>query len=381
MEKWDVVIVGGGPAGSTCAARLQAAGLSVLVLDKNDFPRDKPCAGWITPQVVQSLTLDVEEYRSGRVWQPIHGFRCGLIDGGCVDTRYDQAVSYGIRRCEFDWYLLRRSGVRAALGEPVTRLDCAQDGWVINGRYHARLLVGAGGHFCPVARHLGVRRQHTGQVVVAQEAEFVLAPRQREQVRVNPEVPELYFCPDLSGYGWCFLKGDVLNVGLGRFDPRELGAHVARFRDFLHRRGRLDRQVGGQFKGHAYQVYDGVPPAVCGDRVLLIGDAAGLAYQQSGEGIRPAVESGLMAAEMIVQAGGDYDHERLLAYQQRLLARFGGRRSPGIGSWLPASWVQRAAASLLATRWFTRHVVMDRWFLHARQPALRPAPAGAQERQ
>ena len=55
MITCDSLIVGGGPAGSACAGRLRAGGLDVLVLDRKTFPRDKTCAGWITPQVIDEL--------------------------------------------------------------------------------------------------------------------------------------------------------------------------------------------------------------------------------------------------------------------------------------------------------------------------------------
>ena len=74
-EHRDAVIIGGGPAGSTLARELTDAGARVAVLDKRTFPRDKTCAGWITPAVVAGVRLDPEEYqRGGRVLQPILGF-------------------------------------------------------------------------------------------------------------------------------------------------------------------------------------------------------------------------------------------------------------------------------------------------------------------
>ena len=85
--------------------------------------------------------------------------------------------------------------------------------------------MGAGGHFCPVARELGARRTEES-VVAAQEIEFALDAAQRAACGVRPEVPELFFCADLKGYGWCFRKGDVLNVGLGRLDSGRLSRHV-----------------------------------------------------------------------------------------------------------------------------------------------------------
>ena len=74
MQETDVIIVGGGPAGSTCAGKLRAGGLDVLIVDKAEFPRSKLCSGWITPGVVDDLELDVEDYSRGRVFQPMSGF-------------------------------------------------------------------------------------------------------------------------------------------------------------------------------------------------------------------------------------------------------------------------------------------------------------------
>jgi 2-polyprenyl-6-methoxyphenol hydroxylase-like FAD-dependent oxidoreductase len=102
--------------------------------------------------------------------------------------------------------------------------------------------------------------------------------------------------------------------------------------------------------------------------MLLVGDAAGLAYPQSGEGIRPAVESGLMAAATIIEANGDYRRQQLQPYANRLAARFGTAAAPAGAE--PSPLRKFLAGKLLGNRWFTRHVVLDRWFLHANQAAL-----------
>src|SRR6516225_8287518 len=115
MERCDVLIVGGGPAGSSCAWGLRRSGLDALVLDKQVFPRDKICGGWITPKVIKSLEIDTSDYARGRVLQPITRFRVGGIGGRPVESNYGEAVSYGIRRCEFDDFLLRRSTARLRL--------------------------------------------------------------------------------------------------------------------------------------------------------------------------------------------------------------------------------------------------------------------------
>jgi flavin-dependent dehydrogenase len=396
MERADVLIVGGGPAGATCAERLRRGGLDVLVLDKAHFPRPKLCAGWVTPGVFGQLGLTPQQYGQGRTLQPMTGFRVGWIGSPGLVVSSPQPMSYGIRRSELDDYLLRRSGARLCLGEAVRAIRAAEDGWIVNERLAARMLVAAGGHFCPVARLLGRADDRGGPLVVSQEVEFELDPAQRADCPVLAEVPEIYFCDDLLGYGWCVRKGNYLNVGLGRatckgapgrhtmrvkgdspiFAKTKIGTvprlpqQMARFCDVLRRQGRLRGPLPERISGHAYLLYEQSTRPLVADRLVWIGDAAGLAYAESGEGIRPAIESGLLAAETILAARGDYRLERLDSYRRRVVARFGPRRGePPVEG--PPSWLRRRIARwLLARPWFVRRVLLDRWFLHAGQPPL-----------
>jgi 2-polyprenyl-6-methoxyphenol hydroxylase-like FAD-dependent oxidoreductase len=104
---------------------------------------------------------------------------------------------------------------------------------------------------------------------------------------------------------------------------------------------------------------------------MLIGDAAGLAYPQSGEGIRPAIESGLLAAKCIGEAAGDYSRAALQRYVDSLADRFGKpTSSDGLSGLIPGLIKRQLAAKLLSTTWFARKVVVQRWFLHQHQPAM-----------
>ncbi|HUQ68177.1 MAG TPA: NAD(P)/FAD-dependent oxidoreductase [Planctomycetaceae bacterium] len=372
MHTCDVLIVGGGPAGSSCAWQLRDSGLQVVVLDKAVFPRDKVCAGWITPAIIEELQLDVADYAAGRVLQPFTGFLTGLIGRPGVVTDYGRPVSYGIRRCEFDHYLLSRCGAEMRLGEPLKTLRPDGESWLVNESLQARLVIGAGGHFCPVARMVAQRSESNDDpVVLAQEVEFEIPERDRAECPVAGERPELYFCPDLAGYGWIVRKGHHLNIGLGREGERNLSAQLERFLTFLRERGRLTIDIPRPFHGHAYYLRRYAPPVVTPPGVLLIGDAAGLAYPQSGEGIRPAIESGLLAAQLIRERGLTSSHDLSTELQRRFETRFGrGAKRP---TWTPplANVLRhRAAGWLMQTRWFNRRVLLDRWFLHAHQAAL-----------
>lgn len=371
MSTCDVLIVGGGPAGSACAWGLRQSGLDVVVIDRASFPRDKVCAGWITPQVIDDLQIDPDEYREGRTFQPITGFGVGLVGGDkTVETSYDHPVSFGIRRCEFDDYLLRRSGARLLLGTPIWSIVHDATHWVINETVRASTLIGAGGHFCPVARLLN-GTSDGARLVVAHEAEFEIDAREASASRIDAERPELYFSPDLAGYGWCFRKGAYLNVGIGRLDRHGLPRASAEFVRFLKASRRIPSSASWRWHGHAYLLSGSSGRSVVDDSVMLVGDAAGLAYAESGEGIRPAVESGLMAASTIIDADRRYTCERLEPYERNLQERFGVRSFAH--RWqraVPADAPTALARWLLGKPWFVRHVVLDRWFLHAGERPL-----------
>lgn len=372
MDHCDVLIVGAGPAGSSCAWKLRHSGLLVDILDREAFPRDKVCGGWITPAVLEELEIDATEYAQGRVFQPIMGFRTGSIRGPAVNTDYGAPVSYGIRRREFDDYLLRRCGAHLLPAANLASLERSGDQWIVNGQITSRVVVGAGGHFCPVARLTGAKAPREN-VVVAQEAEFEMDEHQLAGCSVRPDIPELYFCPDMKGYGWCFRKQNFLNVGLGRLDQHRLSEHVADFLQFLKSTGRILFDVPSALLGHAYLLYGTSEREVAGDGFLLVGDAAGLAYSQSGEGIRTAVESGLLAAKTIVAANGRYTRQALDAYRTQLAGRFGTSRkdwATSLGKHLPPQLIGALARRLLTARWFARDVVLNHWFLHADEPAL-----------
>ena len=382
MQKCDVLIVGGGPAGSSCAWALRGSSLDVLIIDKQTFPRDKVCGGWITPQIVTELQLDPAHYARGRAFQPICGFRTGRMGDPEVETNYGRPVSYGIRRYEFDDYLLKRCGARVLQGVAFENMERQGGRWVVNGDMETKLVVGAGGHFCPVAKQLGAS-VGSEEIVVAQEAEFEMNARQQSACSIKPEIPELYFCADMRGYGWCFRKGNVLNVGLGRLDRRSLSGHVAEFLEFLKRTGKVAFELPASILGHAYLIFSKTTRTLVNDGVMLIGDSAGLAYSQSGEGIRPAIESGLLAAQVVAGAAGDFRREKLEPYPGLLRARYGHTRgdwATALGRRLSPALVAGIARRLLRREWFAKNVVMEKWFLHmADEPVMVEEGVGRSE--
>lgn len=359
MHRCDALIVGGGPAGSTCARLLALAGWSVIVADRASFPRDKVCGGWLTPEVFPLLDLDPAEYRAtGLTLHEITGFRTSVIGDADIETRYGAVVSYAIRRCEFDTFLLRRARVPVFDRTPLTTLRRSGNTWIANEMIEAPVVIGAGGHFCPVARHLQGGRDRATPVI-AKEAEF---PLDRRGSPVRSDTPELFFCRDLEGYGWCVRKGDYLNVGIGRRAHDDFAEHHRRFLSFLASTGRAPEPDRLPWRGHAYHAMGAGVRPLTGDGILLVGDAAGLAYPESGEGIRPAVESGRLAAQTLVAANGRCGVDDLRPYEISM------RSSHAPASRTPAALTPVAVQlgrALLHSSAFTRHVVIDKWFLRS----------------
>jgi len=292
MRSVEVIIVGGGPAGSAAAQRLKAAGAEVLVLDKESFPRHKLCAGWITPEVVSDLQLEIASYpHSFLSFSRLHWHLKGLgLPVGCVQ--------HSIRRYEFDAWLLERSGAEV-VRHPVKEIRRDGEHFLIDGTFRCRFLIGAAGTSCPVHRSLF--------------DQILPRPRALQTATLELEFPYDWQDPDchlwffehgLPGYSWYVPKASGwLNVGVGAMAARlkQRGEHL---RDhWRHFASKLERQfrirIPSEPTGYSYYVRGPVDVARVGN-AFLTGDSAGLATRDLCEGIGPAVRSGQRAAQAIL---------------------------------------------------------------------------------
>ena len=299
MRSADVIIIGGGPAGSSCAWRLKQQGVDCLILDKESFPRHKLCAGWITPEVVEDLDIDIAAYPHRFLT-----FEKLLFHFPVLGLR-PLTRQHSIRRYEFDAWLLERSGAPVAR-HTVRAIRREGHEYIIDGEYRCKHLVGAGGTRCPVYRELfrDANPREKRKQVVTLEQEF---PYQYQDDRCH-----LWFMEKgLPGYSWYVPKADgYINVGIGGFAERlkqkndDIKVHWRRLVQKLERK-KLVQGFDYAQKGYSYYVRGRVE--VCRiDNAFITGDAAGLATKDMAEGIGPAVRSGLMAADSIVN-GLPYD--------------------------------------------------------------------------
>jgi geranylgeranyl reductase family protein len=347
MTPADVLVVGGGPAGSTVAWRLARAGLRVAVLDAVTFPRVKLCAGWVTRAALADLELDPAAYP--HTIQPFSTVSVA-VGGTEHETRWDRTASWGIVRAEFDAFLLRRAaraGAEVREGVRVRDVREIPGGVEVDtdaGPVHAASVIGAGGHGCPVARALGAVAPEE-DVVVTQESETRIGAERLRALTARHGCPELFAEPDFKGYAWYFTKGDFLNVGIGALGGLPIRHRLERFLGSLRESGRLPADLAlTPFRGHAYAIRRGRPRRLAGPRFALVGDAAGLARDFSGEGIGPAVRSAVLAATAALDGG-------LASYPERIRAAFGpsGGLLSHVARHVPEAAIV-AAARLACTR-------------------------------
>jgi len=301
-----VIIVGGGPAGSSCAWQLQKAGIETIILDKKAFPRDKLCAGWIPPRVLSKLALYPASYPGQLTrFNTLHFYLYGRHLP--VPT-----TQYAIRRSEFDQFLLKRSGVPTCVHQ-VKNIQCDKDEYIIDDTYRCQYVIGAGGTGCPVYRTFfrSENPRARDDQITTLELEYKFDYRDKKCFL-------WFFDHQLPGYSWYVpKKGGYLNIGIGAkagtliSRGQSLQQHWNHFIEKLSNRKLID-DLPHQPRGYTYFLRHKID-SLQRDNAFIIGDSAGLATLDMGEGIGPAIESGILAAQSIID-GTEYSVRRIKRY-------------------------------------------------------------------
>jgi flavin-dependent dehydrogenase len=286
MKFSEVIIIGGGPAGSTCAWKLKQSHKDCILLESQKFPRTKLCAGWITPEVINQLELsDYPNIQLNENYVNFFG----------IDKKL-KSKSYAIRRYEFDDWLLKRSGVDVYHHK--VRNIKKQDGfYVIDDVYKCKYLVGAGGSHCPVyiSFFKAVHPKNKNYEVCCLEEEI--------KYDYKDKASRCWFYEhNIQGYSWCISKNDgYLNIGVGGLFKGKNVNIKDHWDQLVNKLDSLNIVKNHEYKpkGYVYQIRDRVDNCRL-DNAFIIGDAAGLATTDLGEGIGPAIESAIRAADAII---------------------------------------------------------------------------------
>ncbi|WHZ23144.1 MAG: Geranylgeranyl reductase [Nitrospira sp.] len=320
---YDVVIVGMGPAGATAAATLSRGGLAVLGLDKEAHPRYKVCGGGLSARVDQLLEPEFHSVVEHRV-NGVQFVYCGQ-DPLLIESA--QPIAYMVMRDRFDHYLVRQAvcaGSEIRNGEGVVGVRQGSDGVEVateQGRYRAKIVIGADGANSVVARHLFPKRSLYRAPALESEV-FIGDDRHFP----SPTTILVDVGAASHGYGWIFPKQGRLSVGVGEFRRKSTGLRETFDRFVRGARGltglAVPRPVGHPIPAFS-EGEDGQGERKDGQfvngRACLVGDAGHLVDPLFGEGIYYAIRSGQLAARAIL--ANAHDHRLSLAEYQAALDR------------------------------------------------------------
>jgi geranylgeranyl reductase family protein len=285
VQRYDAIVVGAGPAGSTAAHLLARDGASVLLLDRASFPRDKPCGGGLTGRAVRLLPCPVD---------PVVEDRIECVDVRLGRQRFErrarEPIALMTQRRRLDAFLADQAAAAGAEVRDNTKVtEVRPDGIVADGReLAARAIVVADGANGGTARSLGLGGDVVHGVALEGNAGYP-SPRYRGRMIVE-------FGAVPGGYGWVFPKGDHVNVGVGGWEsegPR-LRQQLAR----LCAEHRIDPDGLDDVRGYRLPMRRPENPIARGT-VLLVGDAAGLVDPFSGDGMYEAIVSARLATAAV----------------------------------------------------------------------------------
>ncbi len=319
---YDCIIVGGGPAGSSAAYHLAKTGRTVLLLEKSALPRYKPCSGAVSPSVAQWFDFDFAPAIDAQVRRVRYTWQLG----DAVDGQLETDPIWMVNRAVFDQFLIEQAQAQGAQVKDrmaVSAIESQGDSWQVNtadGSFTCCYLIAADGAQGPMADWLGFRRHKLREAGVLEIA--TADP-------VENGAFSFEFGLVKNGCLWSFPKRQGYSLGIGNFigsPPKDIKTPLSQYAaafDLSFEQGKLYT--------HPLKLWDG-NHALHTHRALLVGEAAAIVDPLTAEGIRPALYSGMVAAQAIDRAlNGEPD--ALIDYTQTIHESWGA----------DMQWAQRIA--------------------------------------
>lgn len=325
MAIYDLIVVGGGPAGATCARRAAQLGLEVLVLEKAYHPRRKACGGGVTVRVKDALDFDI----SSVIEREAFGVRIYSPSGLVIEHSRPSSSGFTVRRENFDSFLVEKAKeVGAEFIEGAKVIDIIENSTSVlavtkNETHAGRFLVGADGVNSVVGRKTGINSGwRDDEVGLCIEASIPMDPSEISRIVNEQSIIEIYFGPVLYGYAWAFPKKTEISLGIG--------VRVSKMQNL---KDEWKRFVSGFEKRHSVKCdlhnttaarlpLRGKIRNTCSKRVMLVGDAAGYVAPVTGEGIIYAIESGKIAAEVACEELPKGERANISSYEGRCKEAF-----------------------------------------------------------
>jgi geranylgeranyl reductase family protein len=289
MKRFEVLVVGGGPAGSATAHHLASAGLSVLLADRATFPRDKPCGGGLTTRAFLQCPVDPSPVVEEEV--DIVELRFRYADS--VERRAHAPVIRMTQRRRLDAFLLDAARQAGVTVQEAVRVELGDESRVGGERVQADVVVGADGSNGISAKALGLGNDIVRGVALEGNVAYSRVGRERYMRRAVIELADIP-----GGYGWVFPKGDHVNVGVGAWEREG-----PRLRDHLRRVCEAHGLTPDELtdvRGHRLPLRRSAT-RIASERALLVGDAAGLIDPVSGDGMYECFVSARLASSAIVE--------------------------------------------------------------------------------
>ncbi len=300
--RYDVVIVGAGPAGAVLAYLLAKAGAEVLLLEKKIFPRYKACGGGLTNRALDSLPFEVDEVIEERV----HTVKAFIQNECAFELNVQQPVISMVMRDRFDHFLVKKAleaGVHFQEGGTFQHLSGKVEDLKVEtscGPVETRFVVGADGVLSRVGKALGLPGPE--KVMNAVEAEVYLGdPKRLGEFKHSAQ---FYFALVPQGYAWVFPKKDHLSIGvLSRsMTLKKLKSNLF---SYLETGGFGSSVEVKALRSHLVPYGPGKKRPLACERGLVVGDATGYVDPITGEGISYAVKGAQVASRILQDAMKD----------------------------------------------------------------------------
>jgi len=335
MDKYDVVVVGAGPAGSTAAKCIAEKGFTVLLVDKDKFPRDKACGGGLPTRVLKRFPY---------VNDLIDSFSYGSFTHSS-SMRYtlkflrDKPLIANVLRKDFDEGLTKLAVETGAIffqGKTVTDISIQKENAIIelDGKLkiEAKIILGCDGIRSIVAEKTHLNSK-TNDICICVVQEQPMTEKEIEKYFTNKKIVHLFIkTQKIAGYGWIFPKKNHVNIGMGEFESavnkkKERSNIKELYNDFikmLKEKKILPKNFTPEnLKGGTLPIFP--LQKTYADKVMLCGDAAGFVNSITGEGIYYAMASGEIAADVALMAlhAGNTTEQFLSQYQRFWMKDFG----------------------------------------------------------